>query len=84
MTTASPITSLNPRRNTRPEQDEQAHGDDQPLAVLGGLVGVGQRPERVADQVLGGVGGRQGLGDDEVGGREPEQDQHQDLARPPA
>ena len=40
------------------------------------------RHERVLDDVGGGVGGGERDGDDEVGEREPEQDQHEHLAPP--
>ncbi len=40
-------------------------------------------PERVLEEVDGGVGGREGLGDDEVGRREPQQDQDEDFPPQP-
>jgi hypothetical protein len=41
------------------------------------------RDERVLQDMGGGVGGREGDGDDEVGGHEAEQYEHEELALPP-
>ena len=61
----------------RPQQGDQGQGD-------GDLVAVEEaRGEGVLDDVGGGVGGRQGDGDDEVGGDEPEQGEDEELALPP-
>src|SRR5262249_54031067 len=65
----------------RPQDDEQQHGDGELLARQGDGVG-GDGPVNVGDQVLGGVGGGEGVGDDEVGGGEAEQDQDEELAAP--
>ena len=83
MTTARPITSLKPRMKHGAQHDQQQHRQHHPLAIFGP---VGMKSRRMCcqsglcNQVLGGVGGRQRLGDDEVGGGEAQQDQHQDLA----
>ncbi len=58
------------------EQGDQHQGDDHLLA------GQGAVQVRVLDQVGGGVGGRQGDGDHEVGGREAEQREDEQLALP--
>jgi hypothetical protein len=58
------------------EQRDQDERDGDLMALEG------RRPERVFVDVGGGVGGRQGHGDDEVGRREAEQDEHEEFALP--
>ena len=74
--------SGHPDRPPEPEQEhdgqqgEEYQGDpDLRVAEEGVQV-------RVLDGVLGGVRGRQRHGNDEVRGREPEQDEHEELAAP--
>ena len=75
MTTARPIASWKPFRKTAPRAASSR-------SVSQHRVVEGRRRERVVDDVLGRVGGRQRDRDHEVGGREPEQDQDQRLALP--
>ena len=39
-------------------------------------------PIRIVNQMLGGIGGGEGLRDDEIGGRKAEQHKHEELGRP--
>src|SRR6185369_2321393 len=57
------------------EDAQQQKGDKHLAGEPGGR-------ERVVDEVRGGVGRRQGHGDDEVCGRESEEDEDKDLATP--
>jgi len=61
----------------RPQQGDQHQRDCDLLAVQE------MRGEGVLDDVGGGVGGREGDGDDEVGGHEAEQGEDEELALPP-
>ncbi len=60
----------------RAEQRDQYQGDDHLLVVEGRF------QVRVLHEVGGGVGGGQGDGDEEVGGREAEQGEDEELALP--
>ena len=75
-TTAMPIASVKPRRKTPPSSASRTS-----------VISIwwpceDRRDVRVLDDVRGRVGGREGHGDDEVGGREAEQHQHEQLALP--
>ena len=71
-----PMASLKPLRNTAPSSASRS-------SVMTTCWPCRTRLEvRVLDQVGGGVGGRQGDGDHEVGGGETEQDQDEELALP--
>ena len=60
------------------QQHQQEHRQQRlPLQPIGHVV-----PERVVDQVFGGISGRECLGDDVVGCREAQQREHQELAGP--
>jgi hypothetical protein len=64
-------------RNTPAQQRDQQQRDPDLVAVQD------VRDQRVLQDMGGGVGGRQGDGDDEVGGHKTEQDQDEELALPP-
>ncbi len=76
---------LEPLEKDRPEEGDEDQGDadgphvafDVPPLRLEEMVN-----ERVLDDVRGGVGGRERDGDDEVGGDEPEERQHEELPLP--
>ena len=61
-----------------PAQQRDQHQRDPDLVAV---QDVGD--QRVLQDMGGRVGGREGDGDDEVGGHEAEQDQHEELALPP-
>ena len=71
-----PIASVNPRRNTAPSSASR----NRVIATWWPVRN--ERQVRVLDQVRGRVGGRQRHRDDEVGRREAEQGQHEQLALP--
>jgi len=65
-----------PEAHQEDDRQRDQQGDQQALVAGPGV------QQRVLDRVLGGVRGREGDGDDEVGGGEAQQDQHQDLGGP--
>ena len=75
MTTARPITSLNPRMNTAPRHEQQREVTSDGVVQPRGH-------QRVLDEVRRGVGGRERDGDDEARRGESEQDEHDGLALP--
>jgi hypothetical protein len=70
------MASVNPLRKMAPSSDQhQRDADLMPVQEPG--------DQRVLQDMGGGVGGREGDRDDEVGGHETEQDQDEQLALPP-
>jgi hypothetical protein len=61
-----------------PAQQRDQHQRDRDLVAVQDA-----GDQRVLQHVGGGVGGREGDGDDEVGGHKAEQHQHEELALPP-
>ncbi len=71
------MASPNPLRKTPPSRDDEHERDEHAVWVQG------RRGKRVLDQVGGGVSGGEGDRDHEIRGGEPEQAEHEQLARPP-